>query len=67
MSLDSLVDTGCSVKHAYVDEFVEGKIVNVTGFRYTLVSIDKLPIAHILYTFDKEDETMVLLEHNNTT
>ena len=29
-------------------------------------SIDNLPIAHVLYAFDKEDGTVVLLEHNST-
>ena len=58
--------TSCSGKKSYVDEFVEGKSVNVTGFTSTLGSIDNLPIAHLLYLFDKEDGTMVLLEHNNT-
>ena len=46
-------EIGCSVKHAYVDEFVEGKILNVNGFTSTLGSIDNLPIAYVLYSFDK--------------
>ena len=29
-------------------------------------SIDNLPIVHVLYAFDKEYVTVVLLEHNNT-
>ena len=29
-------------------------------------SIHNLPVAHVLYAFDKEDGTVVLLEHNNT-
>ena len=66
MGLEYWADTGCSGKYAYVNEFVEGKSVNVPGFISTLVSIDNLPIAHVLYSFDKEDGTMVLFEHNNT-
>ena len=53
LGLDSWADTGFSVKNAHVDEFVEGKIVNITGFTYTLGSIDNLPISHTLYEFDK--------------
>ena len=66
MGLDSWVDTDCSGKHTYVDEFVEGNSVNVTGLTSTLGSIDNLPVAHVLHSFDKEDGTMVLLEHNTT-
>ena len=53
MGLDYWDDTGCSVKHAYVDKFVEGKSVNVDILTYTLGSIDNIPIAHVLYVFDK--------------
>ena len=66
LGLDSWADTGCSGKNAYVDEFVEVKSFNVTGFTSILVSIDNLPIAHVLYAFDKENENMVFLKHNNT-
>ena len=51
--LDSWADTGFPVKHAYVDEFVEGKILNVNGFTSTLGSIDNLPISYVLYSFGK--------------
>ena len=51
--MDYWADTGCSVKHAYVGEFFEGNSVNVTVLTYTLVSINNLPIAHLLYEFDK--------------
>ena len=50
----------------YVDEFVEVKSVYLTVFTSNLVSLDKLPIANVLYRFDKEDVTVVSLEHNNT-
>ena len=66
LGLHSWSDSGCSVKHAYVDEFVEVKSVNVTEWTYILGSIYNLPIDHVLYIFDKEDVTVVLLEHNNT-
>ena len=53
MGLDSWADTGFSGKHVYVDEFVEVKSANVTGFIPTLGYIDNLPIAHVLYEFYK--------------
>ena len=66
MGLDSWADTGCSDKHAYVDECFEYKTVNVTGFTSTLISIDRFTITNVLYAFDKEYGTVVLFEHNNT-
>ena len=63
---DSWTETGFSGKHAYVEDFFEGKCVNVTGLTSNLGSIDNLPITYVLYAFDKDDETMVLLEKNNT-
>ena len=57
--------TSCSGKKSYVDEFVEGKSVNLTVFTSNLVSIDKITISHVLYKFDKKDETVVFIEQNN--
>ena len=62
LGLYSWADTGCSGKYAYVNEFFEGNGFNVTGFTSTLVSIDNLPIAHVLHAFGKEDGTVVFLE-----
>ena len=53
LSLDSWADTGCSVKHDYVDYFFKGKGVNVTGFVSNLGSIDNFLISHVLYVFYK--------------
>ena len=64
--LDSWDKTGCSGNYAHVDEFVEGKSVNLTVFTSNLVSIDKITISHVLYKFDKKDETVVFIEQNNT-
>ena len=66
LGLDSWADTGCSGKHAYIGGFVEGKSVSVTGNTSTLRSIDKIPIARVLYAFYKEDGTLLFLEHNTT-
>ena len=53
LGLDSWSETGCSDKHAYVDEFVEVNSADVTGFTSTLGSIDKITISRFLYAFDK--------------
>ena len=61
LGLDYWAETGCSVKYAYVNELFEGKSANETGFTSTLGSINNLPIAHVLYVFDKEDGNVVLI------
>ena len=66
LGLDSWEDTGCSRRHAYVEEFVIRKIVTTTGFSTALGKLDNLPYAHVLYTYDHEDGWVLLLEHNNT-
>jgi hypothetical protein len=49
LGIDSWADTGCSGKHAYVEEFIEGKMVTATGFTKSLGSVRNLPIANVLY------------------
>ena len=66
LGLDYWADTGCSVKHDYVDEFVQYNSGNVTVCVSTLVYIDNLPVSHALCESDKKDGTVVLLEHNST-
>ena len=66
LGLEYWSETSCSGKHDYVDELVEGNSVNITGFTSTLESIDNILIAHVLYEFNKEDGTVVFIEHNNT-
>jgi len=63
---DSWAETSCSGKHAYVEEFVEGRTVTATGFSSSLGSIKDLPIAHVLYAYDAADGETLILEHNNT-
>ena len=38
LGIDSWVDTGCLGKHAYVEEFVVGRIVSAIGFSLPWVS-----------------------------
>ena len=63
---DSWDDTGFLGKHAYDDEFFQGKSVNVTLLKSTLGYNDNLPIAHSLYAFDQQYGTVVVIEYNNT-
>ena len=43
LGIDSWADTCCAGRHAFVEEFVEGKIVNATGFSPSLGSMQGLP------------------------
>ena len=63
---DSWAETSCSGRHAFVEEFVEGKTVTATGFSTSLGSLKDLPIAHVLYAYDSHDGETIILEHNNT-
>ena len=66
LGIDSWADTACSGKHAYVQEFLEGKSITATGFTASLGSIKNLPMANVAYAYDMKDGTTILLEHNNT-
>ena len=66
LGIDSWADTCCAGKHAYVEEFVEGKTVTATGFTSTLGSISNLPIANVLYAYDAKDGSVIILECNNS-
>lgn len=66
LGLDTWADTGCSGKHAFVEEFIEGRTVTATGFTSSLGSMRGLPLANVLYAYDSEDGEVLILEHNNT-
>ena len=66
LGIDSWADTCCAGKHAFVEEFVEGKIVNATGFTPSLGTLNGLPIAHVVYAHDTLDGSVLLLECNNS-
>ena len=66
LGIDSWADTSCSGKHAYVESFVEGRTVNATGFSASLGSMKNLPIANVVYAYDKADGQTLLLENKNT-
>ena len=66
LGIDTWADTSCSGKHLYVEEFIMGKYVTATGFTKELGQIDSLPLANVLYAYDKPDSEVVILELNNT-
>ena len=65
LGIDSWADTSCAGKHAYVESFVEGKTVNASGFSNALGSMKNLPIANVVYAYDKNDGQTLLIENNN--
>ena len=44
--IDSWADTCYSGKHAFVEEFIEGKTVTATGFKSFLGSVSNIPIGN---------------------
>ena len=65
LGLNTWADTAYSGKHAYVEEFLIGKIVTAMGSSSSLGKLNNLA-AHVLYAYDHEDGSVLLLEHNNT-
>ena len=66
LGIDSWADTGCAGKHAFVEEFVEGKTVTATGFTASLGSVSNLPIVNAVYAYDSAEGEVLLLECNNS-
>ena len=66
LGLDTWADTGCLGKHAYVEEFIVGKTVTAMGFSPSLGKLENLTYAHVLYVYDQETGSVLLLDHNNT-
>ena len=64
--MDTWADVGCAGKHAYVEEFIMGKTVTAMSFPPSLGKLENLTYAHVLYAYDHEDGSVLLLEHNNT-
>ena len=65
LGIDTWADTSCAGKHAYVEEFIEGASVTATGFTHSLGKLENLPIANVVYAYDYNDGTTILLENNN--
>ena len=66
LGLHTWADTGCSGKHAYVQEYLIGKPVTVMGFSSSLGKLENSAYAHLLYAYDHDDGSVLLIEHNNT-
>ena len=66
LGLDIWADTDCSGKYAYVEKFIIGKMVTAMGFLPSLEKLENLTYAHVLYAYDQEDGSVLLLEHENT-
>ena len=64
--IDSWADIGCSGRHAHVEEFVIGKTVSATGFSPSLGKLDNLRYANVLYAYNHQDGTTLIIEYNNT-
>ena len=65
LGIDTWADTNCAGRHAFVEEFVIGKTVTATGFTSSLGSVPDLPVVNVLYAYDTNDGTVILLEVNN--
>ena len=61
LGIDSWADTGCAGKHAFIEEFVEGKTVTATGFTSSLGSVSNLPIVNAVYAYDTTEGEVLLL------
>ena len=56
IGLDSWADTSCMGKHAFVRDFVEGKIVSASGFSSNLQTLNNIPIANCSLAYDSQKE-----------
>ena len=65
MDINTWSDTSCAGRHAYVVEFIEGSLVTATGFTSSLGKMENLPIANVVYAYDSNDGSTILLESNN--
>ena len=61
LGFDLYADTCCAGKHAWIESFVEGKMVLVSGFWNSMKVMENLPLANVLYAYDtQEGETLIL-------
>lgn len=65
LEIDTWADTVCADKHAYVESYVEGKLVNATCFSSSLESINNLTIVTAVYAYDYLNGDTILLVVNN--
>ena len=65
IGIDSWADTFCAGRHCHVEEFIMGKSVTASGFCSSIGSLNNLPLANVVYIYDKDNGTTILLECNN--
>ena len=59
--IDTWVNTACAGKYSFVEKFVLGKFINAKRFTMALYSLENLPIANVLYSYDATKcETTIL-------
>ena len=49
-----------------MEKFLIGKTVTAMAFSSSLGKLENMAYAHVLYAYDHEDRSVLLLEHNNT-
>lgn len=64
LGIDTWADTSCAGKHAYIEAFIEGRMVTATGFSASLGQLDNLSIVQALYAYDLPNGEVLLLENN---
>ena len=63
LGLDTWADTSCAGRHAYVESFIEGKVVSAGGFSPSVGKLNNIPIANVLYACDLSNGSVVILEN----
>ena len=65
-SYDNNTHNQSRVRFAYVEEFLIGRTVTAMGFSSSLGKLENSAYAHLLYAYDHDDGSVLLIEHNNT-
>ena len=63
LGFDTWADTSCTRKHAFLESFIEGRVVSAGGFSPSLGKLDNIPIANVLYACDLADGTTIIIEN----
>ena len=65
LGVDTWDNISCAGKHAFVEEFVMGKLITARDFTTTLGFLENLTIENILYAYDEVNGETIILEANN--
>ena len=66
LGIDTWYDTACAGKQSFVEKFIMGNFITTRGFTTALISLDNLPIAIILYSYDASNCVTIILDANNS-